>query len=168
MRIHKDMTNSEVAELLRAVAASYQIENENKNKFRIIAYNRAADAIEHLGTEAKDMWDEGNLDAISGIGPSIAEHLGEIFAKGASKHFEKVLRGIPKSALTLMELESIGPKRAYRLAQELDLPEKNTLVALKKHAKAGDIARLEGFGEETQADILQSIEEYKNKPEKRD
>jgi DNA polymerase (family 10) len=167
VKIHKNLTNSEIAVLLRAVAASYQIENENKNKFRIIAYNRAADAIEHLGTEAKDIWDEGDLSDVSGIGTSIAEHLGEIFKTGKSKHFEKILIGIPKAALLLMEVEGIGPKRAFRLAEEFRLPEKHTLEALKRHAKAGDIAKLEGFGEESQKAILTSINEYKEKPPSR-
>ena len=167
MRIGKTMSNIEIAELLRAVAAAYQIENEAKHRFRIIAYNRAADAVEHLGTELKDVWDEGDLDDIAGIGTSIAEHLGEIFKTGKSSHFEKILKGIPKAALALMDLESIGPKRAYRLAMELKLPDKKTFEALAKHAKAGDIAQLEGFGEETQADILRSIEEFKHKAPER-
>lgn len=161
------MTNGQIAELLRAVAASYQIENEGKNRFRIIAYNRAADAIEHLGTEAKDVYEEGNLDDIPGIGSSITEHLSEIFKTGTSKHFEKILKGIPKAALTLMELQSIGPKKAFRLATELNLPDTNTLEALKKHAEAGDIAKMEGFGEETQKDIITAIDEYKERPPRR-
>ncbi len=163
VKIHKDMTNGEIAELLRAVAASYQIENETKNKFRIIAYNRAADAIEHLGTEAKDIFDEGDLDDVSGIGPNIAAHLVEIFKSGKSKHFKEVLKGVPKAALTLLEVSGIGPKRAYRLAKELHLPDKNTLETLRKHAESGAIAKLPGFGEESQNDILRAIGEYKQK-----
>lgn len=162
--MHKDMVNGEIAELLRAVAASYQIENEQKNKFRIIAYNRAADAIEHLGTEAKDIWDEGSLDDIAGVGPSIAEHLGEIFKTGKSKHFQKVLKGVPKAALELLDVEGIGPKRAYRLAEELNLPDSGTVDALKKKAEKGEIAKLPGFGEESEKDILTSIGEFKEKP----
>jgi len=167
VKIHKNLTNIEIAKLLRAVAASYQIQDESKNKFRIISYSRAADAIEHLGTEAKDIWDEGNLADIPGVGINISKHLGEIFSTGKSKHFEKILRGIPKAALVLMDLPSVGPKRAYRLSQELKLSGKNTLLVLKKYALAGKIAKIPGFGEEIQADILKSIEESKNKPESR-
>jgi len=158
------MTNGELAELLRAVAASYQIENEAKNKFKTIAYNKAADAIEHLGTEAKDIFEEGNLDDVSGIGPSIAEHLAEIFKTGKSEHFDKILKGIPKAALELLQIEGIGPKKAYRLAGELHLPEKNTLEALKRLAEKGEIAKMPGFGEESQSDILTALVEYKEKP----
>lgn len=160
MKINKNLSNGEITELLRAVAASYQIANESKNRFKIIAYNRAADAVEHLGTEVKDIWDDGNLDDISGIGPSIAGHLSEIFKTGKSKHFEEVLKGVPKAALALLELATIGPKKAYRLAMELNLPDKGTLEALKRHVESGDVAKMEGFGEQSQSDILSAIEEH--------
>src|SRR3989344_5496234 len=65
---HKTMTNLEVAELLRAVAAAYQLHSENKNRFKIIAYQRAADSAEHASSELKDLWDEGKLDDVAGIG----------------------------------------------------------------------------------------------------
>ena len=79
MKISKNITNLEIAELLRAVAAAYQIKNKEKNRFKVIAYQRAADAVEHLSSETKDMWDEGKLDDIPAVGPGIAKHLDEIF-----------------------------------------------------------------------------------------
>ncbi|MGB6838688.1 MAG: hypothetical protein WBE27_00180, partial [Microgenomates group bacterium] len=92
MRIYKNMINLELAELLRAVAASYQLKGEEKNRFRMIAYQRAADAIEHLSSEAKDLWDDGKLEEVAGVGKNIAEHLDEIFKTGKSKHFEKNMK----------------------------------------------------------------------------
>lgn len=157
-------TNTQISQLLRAVAVSYQIQNEAKNRFRIIAYNRAADAVEHLGSELKDVYDEGGLADIAGIGESIAAHLSEIFKTGKSAHFEEVMKGIPKAALELMNLSTIGPKKAYRLAKELSLPDKNTIAALRKHAENGDVSRLSGFGPNSQKDIMTAINEYETKP----
>ena len=45
----KTFTNLEIAHLFRQVAASYAIKDEQKYKFQIIAYQKAADAIEKLG-----------------------------------------------------------------------------------------------------------------------
>src|SRR3989338_7438129 len=95
MKLHKEMTNLEIAELLRAVAASYQLKGEAKNRFRIIAYQRAADAVEHASSELKDLWDEEKLDEVPGIGESIAGYLNELFKTGHSRHFEEVMRGYP-------------------------------------------------------------------------
>ena len=87
--MHKNINNIELSNLLRNVAAAYKIDNEAKNKFKIVAYERAADAIEHLSSEVKDIWDEGKLEEVPGIGKSIADHLDEIFKTGKSRHFIK-------------------------------------------------------------------------------
>src|SRR3989344_2524254 len=94
MKIHKGMTNLEIADLLEAVAAAYKVKGVNNNKFRIIAYERAADAVEHLSSEAKDLWDDGKLEDVAGIGESISQHLNEIFKTGKSKHFNSVMKGL--------------------------------------------------------------------------
>ena len=115
----KDMSNLEIAELLRAISASYQLKDPDKNKFRVIAYDRAADAIEHLSSEIKDVWDEGKLEEIPGVGTSISKHLGEIFKTGKSKHFEKIMKGFPPAIFNLIPLPRIGAKTAFKLVSKL-------------------------------------------------
>ena len=105
------MTNLQIAELLRDVAASYKYKDQNKYKFQVIAYERAADAVEHASSELKDLWDDGKLEDVPGVGPSIAEHLSEIFKTGKSKHFEDLMKDIPKDAFKLMELPELASKR---------------------------------------------------------
>src|SRR4030042_5893637 len=112
MKLTKTMTNLQIAELLRAVAASYQLKDADKNKFRIIAYERAADAVEHATSELKDLWDEGKLAEVPGIGLNIASHLDELFRKGRSKHFEEVMKGYSPNIFKLIKLQGIGPKTA--------------------------------------------------------
>lgn len=160
MKIGKEMTNLEIAELLRSVAAAYQLKNQEKNRFKIIAYQRAADAVEHASSELKDLWDDKKLDEVPGIGKSIAEHLDELFRTGVSKHFEEVMKGLPQAMFDLMEIPGIGAKRAYRLTTELKI---KSVKDLEKTAKEGKIARLEGFGEDSQAEIIRSIADAKNK-----
>lgn len=113
------MTNLQIAELLRNVASSYQYKDEKKYKFQIIAYNRAADAVEHSTSELKDLWDDGKLDEVPSIGPSIASHLDEIFKTGKSKHFEEIMKGIPETAFKLMVLPKVGMKTAMKMIDEL-------------------------------------------------
>lgn len=112
------MNNLQIAELLRDVASSYQLKDQAKYKFQIIAYQRAADAVEHATSELKDLWDDGKLTDVPGIGPSIAGHLSEVFKTGKSKHFEQIMKGIPKEAFKLMILPGIGIKTAMKLMQE--------------------------------------------------
>jgi DNA polymerase (family 10) len=167
MKLHKNMTNLEIAELLRSVAASYEHKNADKNKFRIIAYNRAADAVEHLSSEAKDLWDEGKLDDVAGIGESINKHLSEIFKTGKSKHFKKVMAGLPPAMFELMKVPGIGAKTAFKLSKKLGIKKgKGAIKRLEKAVKKGKISGIEGFGEQSQEDIAKSIKEVKGRKDR--
>jgi DNA polymerase (family X) len=160
MKLSKNMNNLEIAELLRAVAASLQLKNESKNKFRIIAYERAADAVEHASSELKDMWDEGKLTDVPGIGESIASHLDELFKTGTSKHFEAVMKGLPPAMFKLMELPGVGAKTAFKLVDKLNI---KSLADLEKATKAGKVAELEGFGHKSEQEIALAVKETKGK-----
>jgi DNA polymerase (family 10) len=153
------MTNLQLAQLFRNIAAVYQIKEESY--FRIIAYEKAADSIEHLTSEAKDYWDDGKIKEIPGIGPTIAGHLDELFRTGHSKHFEKTLSQVPASIFPLLLIPGIGPKRAYRLVTELKLTNEHSAVeALLHAATAHKIAVMEGFGEKSEEDIIKNIQSY--------
>jgi len=125
------MTNLEIADLLRDVAAAYQLRNEAKNKFKIIAYERAADAVEHASSELKDLWDERKLEDVPGVGKSIAEHLDELFKTGKVKHFEVLMKGYSPKIFRLIRLPGIGPKSALKIIKSGTVP-KEISVALKK------------------------------------
>lgn len=156
------MTNKEIAQLLRNVAASYQIKNEAKFRFQLLAYQNAADAIDGLSTQVSDLYKEDRLDQIPGVGATIRQRLEELLKTGKVAHFDEVMSGIPKPVFLFMQIPSIGPKKAYRLSTEFHIENNETAIEdLKKVAMAGEIAKLEGFGEKSQADILQAIEEYK-------
>ncbi len=163
MKIHKGMMNLEIVDLLRAVAAAYKIADSSNNKFRIIAYECAADAVEHLSSEAKDLWDDGKLQLVSGIGPNISQHLGEIFETGKSNHFDDCIKGMHPAVFELIKVQGIGPKTAFRLANELKISTKEPLTDLEKKAKNGLVSKLEGFGEDSEKAILKSLEELKGR-----
>lgn len=156
------MSNSEIAKLLRTVAASYSIKDEGKFRFQIIAYEKAADSIDNLTLELEDLYKSGKPPAIAGIGKTISAHLEELFTKGKVSHFDWVLSGIPESVFVLMDIPSFGPKKAYRIAKEFSLNNPKTVIDdLEKIANQGKIATLSGFGEKSQADILRAINEFR-------
>ena len=67
------MTNKDVAEKLREVYDMMQLAGENR--FRAIAFDRAAQTIEGLKTDINVHLQEGTLTDIKGIGKSIAEDI---------------------------------------------------------------------------------------------
>lgn len=150
------VTNIEIARLLRKIAAAYTILNENR--FKIIAYENAATAVEHATSELQDLWEEKKMDTIAGLGPSITAHLDEIFRTGKSKHFEEVLKKVNPAVFSLLEVPGLGPKKAQKLVKSLKL---KSLDDLEKAGKAHKIAKLESFGEKSEKDILENIDRYK-------
>jgi len=156
-----DMTNKEIAQLLANVAAAYTIKDENKFRFQIIAYQKAASSIENSTVQVDDLISENKLSNLPGIGPSIRKHLEELKKSGKVKHFEWVFKGVPDSVFPLLEISSLGPKTAFKLVKSFHLNNKETVVSdLKKVATEGKIAKLAGFGEKSEKDILQVINEY--------
>jgi len=156
--------NQSIAELLENVSAAYTIADEEANKFKIIAYDRAATAIEHLTSEAKDLWDDKKLDEIPGVGGSIAGHLDELFRTGRVKHFEELTKGLPPSLFELLKLEGVGPKIAFKLSKVLRIKEKeNALFLLKKAAEKGKIREIPGFGEDSEKRILAAVNTFLEK-----
>ncbi len=119
------LNNISIADLLRSISAAYKVKDLPNSRFKIIAYDRAATAIEHLSSEVKDLWDEGKLEDVGGIGKSIAAHLDEIFRTGKSKHFASLLAGLPPAMFDLMKVSGIGPKTAQKIASELKISAKN-------------------------------------------
>ncbi len=79
----KEWNNEEVAQLLENVAAAKIIKKEDK--FTIMAYQRAASSVKHAGSEIKDIWNEGKLTDLQGIGTNIASHIDELFKKGENE-----------------------------------------------------------------------------------
>ncbi len=156
------MSNQEIVKLFRNVAAAYNIKDEKKFRFQIIAYQKAADTVSNLTTEIGDFYITNTLDTLPGIGVTIRSHLEELFKTGKVAHFEWALKDIPKAVFPLLDIPSFGPKKAYRLVKEFKLKHPDTVIDdLEKIAKSGKIAGLEGFGEKSQSDILRAIAEFR-------
>ena len=83
--MNKILTNKEVSEIIHNISAVYQV--KSANPFQIRAYDLAADSIEHSTSEIKDVWEEGHLDQIPGIGEHLQKYLDELFRTGKVKHF---------------------------------------------------------------------------------
>lgn len=154
------MTNLEISGLLRKISAAYLILNENR--FKIIAYDKAADSIEALTGQVEELWKLGKLDEIDGVGKTISQRLDELFKTGKVAHFDEILAKLPESVFPLLLVPGIGPKKAYRLVTELKLLKADRVVDdLADAAAAHKIAVLEGFGDKSEADILANIDTFK-------
>jgi DNA polymerase (family 10) len=110
-----NFTNKEISDLLRNVAAVYQI--KNMNQFQIIAYENASGVIDNLSSDVKTVWEQGDLDSIPGLGKSLMGYLDELFRTGKVKHFEEVTQGVNKNLFKFLKIPGVGPKTAVKLAE---------------------------------------------------
>lgn len=150
---------------MRSVSAAYQIRGEDQ--FRIIAYLRAAESIDRSNIELKDIWEKGRLVDVPGIGASLASHLDELFNTGKVKHFAQVMKGLPEAMFELINIPGIGAKTAHKLTSSLKLSNPKTFLSdLEKAAQNGKIREIEGFGEESEKEILRGIKEFKNRTQR--
>jgi DNA polymerase (family X) len=156
------MNNHEVATLFRNVAAAYSIKDDKKFFFQILAYQKASETIEASTTELKDLYKEGRLEDVPGIGVTIRSRIEELFKTGSVSHFKLVLRDIPEAVFVLLNVPTIGPKKAYKLAKNLALNNPKTAIEdLILKAKNHEIAKIPTFGEKSEQDILRSLSEYR-------
>jgi DNA polymerase (family 10) len=161
-----NIPNKEVITKLKEVVAAMEV--KNYNRFRIAAYGNAIAVLENYSESLYDMWQNGRLNQIPGLGASLINHLNELFKTGAVKQFDSALKDLPQGMFSLLALRGVGPKKAFKLSTQFGLDRRETAIEkLKKIARQNKIQDLEGFGEKSEAQILEAIEEsYITKSEK--
>ena len=153
-------TNQEIAAHLYRIADILEIQGELV--FKVVAYRRAADAIEHLGRDIRDIWqnDRRNLRAIQGVGEALAEKLDELLRTGEMSYYRKISKGIPDGIFEMLTIPDVGPKTVARLWKELKI---TNVTKLEQAARAGKLRVLKGFGARSEEKILAGIEAARRK-----
>ncbi len=110
-----ERTNGWIAERLRQAASL--LTAQGANPFRISAYRRAGDAIEALDADVRSVAEVGghtSLEAIQGVGPSIAGAVTEMLVTGRWGFLER-LKGAADPEVLLCSVPGIGPSLAHRI-----------------------------------------------------
>ncbi len=145
--------NADIATLFEEIADLLEI--ENANPFRVRAYRNAARQLQGMGVPAADMVAKGeDLTELPGIGDDLAAKIQEIVETGKCQFLEKLRKKTPPTITELLKIPGLGPKRVRALYHELDV---HTLEQLARAARDGRIRKLPGFGEKTEATILEAI-----------
>lgn len=146
------MKNQEVANMLYEIGDLLEIKGEMV--FKVRAYRRAAQAIESLSRDIEDIYKEGKLDEVPGVGKGIAEKIAEFLEKGKLKYLEDLKRGLPPGFEEMLAIEGIGPKKVKLFYEKLKI---RSVKELEKAAKEGRLRKIPTLGEKTEQNILQAI-----------
>ena len=154
------MNNQQIAQILYEIAEILEMQDV---KFKPFAYRKAAQSIEALTRDIKEIYKEGKLRDIPGVGESISKKIEELIKTGKLKAYEKLKKKMPVNLQELGSIQGMGPKTIKKLYQKLKI---KNLKELERAAKQGKIRKLEGLGEKREEEILENIG-FKKKTGKR-
>lgn len=147
--------NSDVANTFEKVADLLEIQGENR--FRVRAYRDAARTVSGHSRSVTQMVEEGeDLSELPGIGEDLAGKIREIVETGNLSQLQE-LEAQPQSSLReLLDVPGLGRERIQELHQKLGVED---LDDLEKAVQEGKIRELPGYGEKTEQNILEGIEQ---------
>jgi DNA polymerase (family 10) len=150
--------NKEMAMLFENIADLLQIKGEGR--YRVLAYRRAGEALRALGRDVHDIWQEGQVETIPGVGKAIASKIDEILRTGELDYFERLIQEVPIGLIDVLQIDDVGPKKAALFWNELGI---TTVEELEKAAQGKKLRVLQGMGERSEERILKGIESLKRR-----
>ncbi len=155
------MENQKLAEIFNKIADALEFKDENR--FKIIAYRKAAQILSNLTHDIYEYYKKQELEKIPGIGEGIAKKIREYFETGEIKKLKEVTKGIPDGLLDLLNIPSLGPKTLALAYKKLNV---KSLQELEKVINDGSLAKLPQMGEKKVENIKKGIELFKKAQER--
>ena len=146
------MDKNKVAEIFVEIGTLLELKGENPFKTR--AYANGARTIEGLSEPLDKLVAEKRLGEIKGIGAALEQKITELVETGKLKYYDELKASIPPGLIAMLEISGLGPKKIQALNKNLGV---DSIEKLEAACKAGKVAQLDGFGEKTQANILEGI-----------
>jgi DNA polymerase (family X) len=147
------MDKDQVAEILVQIGTLLELKGENPFKTR--AYTNAARTIEALSEPLAKIIAEKRLGDIKGIGEALEQKITELVETGKLAYYNELKASIPPGLVEMLEIPGLGPKKIQALNKKLGV---DSVEKLEAACRAGKVAKLEGFGEKTQQNLLEGIE----------
>lgn len=121
--------------------------------FRVRNYEKAARSVAGYHLDVATL-DEHGLEAIPGVGKSIAAKIIELLDRDSFEELDARRAQVPAGVRSLLTIPGLGPKRAVRLHDELGISSIPELLDALHHHRLED---LKGFGAKTEENLLSAI-----------
>jgi DNA polymerase (family 10) len=143
--------NQDIAGALHEFADLLEI--KGSERFRYVAYRRAADALDGVSRQICEMAEQ-ELVSISGVGKGMAARIKEFCDTGRIESLDKLRAQVPIGLREMTLLPGLGPKRAMQLYQEIGV---SNLEELRLAATEQRISAVKGFGPRFEEEVLAAI-----------
>ncbi len=148
------VSNRQVLAMLDELIELTTLQEGSPQSFKVRAYERARRGIENL---EEDVGGLGNkeIQAIGGIGKSIAATISEYSSSGRVAKLEKLRSDYPTAFRELTRIPGLGPKTAKMIRRELGVESLDDLLeALEKQ----QLRELPGLGPTSEAKIARAVD----------
>ena len=147
------MDKFEIARTLDEI--SRYLELSESNRFKALAFERAARALRAQDRDTGELIASGGLIETPGIGKATAAVIEELAREGRSRYLDELRAKFPPGIFELLRVPNLGLAKIRVLHEQLGV---GSLDELEAAAKANRLTALRGFGAKTQQKILEGIE----------
>jgi DNA polymerase (family 10) len=147
-------TNRELAAAFRELADLMEI--TGAERFRILAYRRAAETISRLGVDVGTLSDK-ELTSLRGVGVATAKKIREFLETGRMEKLDELRLVVPAGVRELTSLAGLGPKKAMLLHAELGI---STLDDLREAIEKQRVRAVRGLGTKTEENLQKALAQY--------
>jgi DNA polymerase (family 10) len=147
------LSNREIADIFDVVADMLEIKGEIVH--RVLSYRRAAETIREAPRDLRAIAADGELEKLPQIGKILAEKIQELLDTGELEFYKRLAEEIPPGVVAMLRINGVGPKKAKRFWEELDI---TTVEQLETAAKEGKLRGMSGMGAKSEQKILEGIE----------
>jgi DNA polymerase (family 10) len=144
--------NFEIARCFYDIATL--LEARQESRFKIRAYQRAAQTLETLGEDVAAVAARGGLQTLSGIGRDLAARITEYLETGEIPYLATLRGDLPAAFPTLIDVRGLGPKTALALYERLGI---DSIDRLEEACRSGAVLGIAGIREKTRDNILKGI-----------
>jgi len=147
-----------IANQLRTVARLLQIKGENR--FKTLAFNRAAGALENLQGDFDAVVKNRRLKQIPGIGETLASLIEEIYSSGECSMLQRLRDELPPGAVELSEIPGLSLKKIAALHERLGI---ESVADLKAACEENLVGKIKGFGAKSEAALRAAIDKFERR-----
>jgi DNA polymerase (family 10) len=140
------------ASALREIATLLEIAGDNPHRVR--AFANAARAVERLDGDLGALVGSGELRLVQGLGPATAAVIEELAAGRHPQALAAAEQAVPPGVREMLTIAGLGPKKVRALWRELGAA---SLGELEYACRENRLVELPGFGQATQARVLDGI-----------
>jgi len=146
--------NQELADIFDRMGKLQQL--LGANRFRVIAYERGAQALENLSEDIRDYADDLNgLMDIDGIGEGLALKIKEYLDTGKMEAYDDLVAQVPRGVVELLDIPGLGPKTVATLWKQGGVED---VESLKKGIADGSLEGLPRIGKKSLDKIRKAID----------